>query len=175
MNETPSLIAMAKDGHRASFDDLIGPLLEQAYRLAYGFLREQQAAEDAVQEAAVKAWIHIGRLREGSDLRPWFLTIVANQCRSVQRGRWWSVLKGVDIDHASSPGDDAPEGSMDLQRVILGLQPADRALLILHYYHGLTLEEAAGVLRLSLGAAKSRLHRCLRRLRLQADIAEMRT
>jgi RNA polymerase sigma factor (sigma-70 family) len=174
MNETASVIAMAKDGHRPSFDDLIGPLVDQAYRLAYSFLRDHQAAEDAVQEAAVKAWLHFGQLREGSDLRPWFFTIVANQCRSVRRGRWWSVLKGVQVEQSAEP-DDGLAGSLDLQRVILGLHPTDRALLILHYYHGLTLEEAAGVLRLSRGAAKSRLHRCLERLRVQADVAEMRT
>jgi RNA polymerase sigma factor (sigma-70 family) len=175
MNETPSVLTLAKDGHRHSFDELIGPLAEPAYRLAYGILRDHQAAEDAVQEAAVKAWLHIGRLRETSGIRPWFFTIVANQCRSVRRGRWWSVLKGVTLDRGAEPADDALAGSLDLQRVILGLDPTDRALLILHYYHGLTLEETAGVLSLSHGATKSRLHRCLQRLRVQAEIAEMRT
>jgi RNA polymerase sigma-70 factor, ECF subfamily len=175
MNETLSLVAMASGGDRPAFDDLIGPLLEQGYRLAYGMLREHQAAEDAVQEAAVKAWVNVGRLREGSDVRPWFLTIVANQCRSMLRGRWWAVLKGVDVDREASTEHEELAGSLDLQRVILGLKPTDRALLILHYYHGLKLEEAAAILRLSHGAAKSRLHRCLERLRVRAEIAEMRT
>ena len=144
MPTQPNLVSAARSGDADAFDELIGAHLETGYRVALAILRNPDEAHDALQDSAFKAWRRLGQLKDGGAARAWFLTIVANQCRSVRRGRWWSVLKGVDVDHASSAGDDAPEGSMDLQRVILALQPADRALLILHYYHGLTLEEAAG-------------------------------
>src|SRR5438045_4424587 len=76
-------------------DEWFGPLLQDlvlpGYRLACGMLHDAAAAEDVVQEAALKAWRKRGRLRSGSDPLPWFLAIVANECRSVRRRRW-SVL-----------------------------------------------------------------------------------
>src|ERR1700693_978827 len=87
------LVSRAKDGDRSAFDQLVGPLVDQGFRLAYGMLHDREAAEDAVQEAAVRAWRKLGNVRPGSEMRPWFLAIVANQCRTTVRGRWWSVLR----------------------------------------------------------------------------------
>jgi RNA polymerase sigma-70 factor (ECF subfamily) len=50
------LVSRAKQGDRSAFDHLIGPLIEQGFRLAYGMLHDREAAEDAVQEAAVRSW-----------------------------------------------------------------------------------------------------------------------
>lgn len=158
--------------HQA-FDALFGPLVEPAYRLAYTMLLDREAAQDAVQEATINAWRHRARFREGADPRPWFYTIVANQCRSTRRARWWSVRKGVEIDApAASPVDDmAPR--LDLRNALLRLGPRDRALLVLHYHHGMTLEEAAASLGMSAAAAKSRLHRSRRRLRAELEPMEL--
>src|SRR6267378_5893764 len=97
----PDLVARAKEGDRSAFDQLIGPLVDQGFRLAYGMLHDRQAAEDAVQEAAVRAWRKLNNLRPGTEMRPWFLAIVANQCRNIARGRWWSVLR-VDLSLGSA-------------------------------------------------------------------------
>src|SRR6202040_2466324 len=83
----PDLINRAKEGDRSAFDELIGPLVDQGFRLAYGMLHDREAAEDAVQEAAVRSWRKLGNVRPGSEMRPWFLAIVANQCRTIVRGR----------------------------------------------------------------------------------------
>ncbi|MBO0837929.1 MAG: hypothetical protein J2P28_20770, partial [Actinobacteria bacterium] len=64
MPETKQPLERAKDGSRPAFDLLVGPLIEPGYRLAYSMLLDRQAAEDAVQEAAVKAWLHLDRLRD---------------------------------------------------------------------------------------------------------------
>src|SRR5947209_18645131 len=56
-------------------------------------LDDRAAAEDAVQEAALKAWRARGRFRSEAPFKPWFLTIVANECRSARRSRWWGVLR----------------------------------------------------------------------------------
>jgi RNA polymerase sigma-70 factor, ECF subfamily len=155
------------------FDALFGPLVEPAYRLAYTMLLDRAAAEDAVQEAAVNAWRHRSRFRGGADPRPWFFAIVANQCRSARRTRWWSVLKGVDIESPMASPIDGVALRLDLRKAVVQLKPQDRALLVLHYHNGLTLEEAATALGLSTGAARSRLHRSLRRLRVELAPAEV--
>src|SRR5437762_12520532 len=91
----PDLVRAAKRGDEAAFTALLRPLLEPAYRLAAGMLQDRQLAEDAVQEAAVKAWRKINQLREGTEMQPWFLGIVANECRTTRRGRWRSEERRV--------------------------------------------------------------------------------
>src|SRR6202158_5478697 len=75
------LLARARAGDGHAFDELLAPVLDPAFRLAMTMLKDRGAAEDAVQEAALKAWRTLGRFRAGAELRPWFLAIVANECR----------------------------------------------------------------------------------------------
>jgi len=147
----------------------MAPLIEPAYRLAYAMLRQREAAEDAVQEATLKAWRRLGQFRgEGGGLRAWYFTIVANECRSTQRGRWWSVLR---LGDASPPqgGDDRAMTASELRQSIVRLSHADRVLLYLFYWLDLPLEEVATVLGVSTGAARARLYRAVGRLRLELD------
>ena len=167
------LIERSVAGDRSAFEDLIGPLMEPAYRLACGMLLDRVEAEDAVQEATLKAWLKLDSFRPGRAFRPWFFTIVANQCRDLRRSRWWSVLRGIDIERPAAAVDLA--SGVELRRALAGLQVRDRALLVLNYYLDLPLEEAARVLGVSPAAAKSRLYRVLRRLRGQLDVQEART
>jgi len=98
------------------FADLVTPLVPAAQRLAFGMLQNAHDSEDAVQEATFKAWRAFPRLREQSNIRAWFLTIVANECRQRRRNRWWSILKlGATVVEEPTPsGSD--EAAMDLRR-----------------------------------------------------------
>src|SRR3989440_4534185 len=80
-----------------TFEELLSTVLDPAFRLAMTMLNDRTAAEDAVQEAAIKAWRSFGRFRAGAEMRPWFLTIVANECRSARRSRWWHVWRFPEI------------------------------------------------------------------------------
>jgi len=113
---TLTLVEAARAGDDSAFEALIEPLLPPAYRLANGLLHDRHAAEDAVQESALKAWRKIGRLREGSDMRPWFLGIVANECRSAMRTRWWSVIRNVLPDTADESTAEAVAPSARFRR-----------------------------------------------------------
>lgn len=170
---TQDLVERSLVGDRSAFEQLIEPLAEPAYRLACGILLDRDEAEDVVQEAALKAWLRLGGFRAGADFRPWFLTIVANHCRDVRRSRWWSVLRGVD-PRRSAPAQDLVAG-LDLRRALADLPGRERALLVLHYYLDLPLEEVARILGLSPAAAKSRLYRVLRRLRGNLGVCEAGT
>src|SRR5437588_3994000 len=98
MEQRPPVMARAASGDPDAFALLLEPLLNPAYRLAAVMLADRSAAEDAVQEASIKAWRKLGQLRgDASSLRPWFLSIVANECRMVRRQRWWSVVKVADV------------------------------------------------------------------------------
>lgn len=158
------LLRAAARGDEAAFDALVGPLLEPAFKLAVVFLRDPDEARDAVQEATIKAWRSLGRLREEASVRPWFLAIVANQCRTVRRGRWFSVIRLPSVPRGREV--DEPETAMDLGREVRGLPETDRAVLFLFFYLDLPLAEVGRVLGISPQAAKSRVHRAVERLRL---------
>ena len=118
-----------------------------------------------MQEATIKAWRGLGTLRSADAVRPWFLTIVANQCRSLLRGRWWSVVKLSDPRVASpSPEAEAVTRS-DLGRALDRLDRDSRVALFLRYYLDLPLAEVGQVLGISETAAKSRIQRAAARLR----------
>lgn len=148
-----------------AFDSLVGPLIDPAFKLAYVFLRDPNEAEDAVQEATLKAWRNLDRLRDESAVRSWFLSIVANQCRSMRRNRWWSVLR-MDATPATEQSAE-PDARIDLYRELSRLPETDRAALFLFFYVDMPLAEVGRVLRISPQAAKSRVHRAVARLRLE--------
>ncbi len=167
------LIRRAREGDRRAFDALVGPLIDPAFRLSYGLLHDRESAEDAVQEAALKAWRKLANVREGSDIKPWFLAIVANQSRTLQRGRWWSVLK-LDRVGASAPAsEDRIVRGADLRREIRLLPHDQRLPLVLHFYLDLPLEEVAAITGAPLGTVKSRIHRACGRLRPRIDVQEV--
>ena len=147
---------------------LIQPLLDPGFRLAMTMLRDRPAAEDAVQDAALKAWRHLDRFRVGAPPVPWFLAIVANECRSARRGRWWGVLKDWPVVAAPSLAD--PADRVDLQRALDRLPRRDLLLLTLYYHLDLPIEQVAAVLRTSPGAVKVRLHRIRQVLRPALEV-----
>jgi RNA polymerase sigma-70 factor (ECF subfamily) len=138
-----------------AFQAELEPLLAEAVRLATGMLLNAIEAEDAVQDACVRAWRHRVNRRAGSDLRPWFLAIVANQCREVRRGRWWHVARTAepDLAVAASPGDNA--ASIDLRSAIARLPYRRRLVIVLRYYLDLPFEEIAATAGCSIDAAKA--------------------
>ena len=172
IEQRPQLMASASAGDADSFASLIEPLLDPASRLAAVMLADRSSAEDAVQEASIKAWRKLRQLRgDQKSLRPWFLSIVATECRMARRQRWWSVLKVAELP---SP-DSIPEQSRtsDLQRALLKLSPDERLPLVLHFYLDLPIEEVARALHVSPSAAKSRIYRAAKRLRSDLTLEEV--
>jgi RNA polymerase sigma-70 factor (ECF subfamily) len=166
------LIRQAKAGDRRAFDALVGPLVNPAYRLAFGMLHDREAAEDAVQEAAFKAWRKLSNLRDGSGIKPWFFAIVANQCRTIRRSRWWSVLRLGDSDQRSLQIEDRIVRGADLRQALRRLNDDQRLAVVLHYYLDLPLEEVAAIVRAPVGTVKSRIHRGLEQIRPQIEARE---
>ena len=164
----------AAAGDASSFSELIEPLLDPAFRLAAVMLADRAGAEDAVQEASIKAWRKLRQLRGGeSSLRPWFLSIVANECRMARRQRWWSVVKLAEPPGADRGAPDAYGAVGDVRRALLRLKPEDRLPLVLHFYLDLPLDEVARALGVSEPAAKSRIYRAARRLRPELAMEEV--
>jgi RNA polymerase sigma factor (sigma-70 family) len=167
--------AMDQSGHidTDGFMDALDQVLPDGFRLAYAMIRNVDDAGDIVQEATLRAWRHRRSLRPGASIRPWFLAIVANQCRRTVKDRWWSVLKRSDLTAMAQQVDLARLDDTDsLRQGLLQLTERDRLILILRYYLDLSFEDVAATLKVSPGAARVRAHRALARLRPIIDIPE---
>ena len=165
MHSEPAPLLCEVDQSGLGFEADVAPLLEPCFRFALVMLSDPGEAEDAVQEAVTKAWRHLDQLREGAEMLPWLLGILANECRMTRRRRWWRVVRLADpprvVDH---PRGDDLEGA-ELRRAVSRLPRQLRLVIALRYYLDLPLEEVASAAGIPLGTAKSRLHRATRDLR----------
>lgn len=163
----------ARRGDAEALGDLLEPHLDTGYRLALSMLRLPDAAEDAVQESCFKAQRAVSGFRgDASAVRPWFLTIVANHCRSQLRRRhrgWLELMPEMETP------DESPnrERHLDLRRELSRMrQQKDRLVLALFYYLDLPLAEVAQVMGVSESAARSRLYRAVAVLRERIGTTE---
>jgi RNA polymerase sigma-70 factor, ECF subfamily len=170
VNQAPAAVRGAIVGDQGEFMALLEPVLPAAYRLAVGLLQSHPDAEDALQEAVLKAWQHFGRFRHGSDPKPWLLTIVANECRRQRRTRWRSVVKLPGSLEAKVGEPTADPETADLRRALYRLPYEQRLAVILRYYLDLSFGEVGQTLGVSTKAAKSRTYRALERLRLSPEV-----
>jgi RNA polymerase sigma factor (sigma-70 family) len=137
--------------------------VEPAYRLALVMLHDATEAEDVVQEAALKAWRKLPHLRERTQIQPWFFAIVANQCRSVKRGRWWSTQRLPVLPERGVRMEEGAIQGIDLAQAFRHLSAEDRLALHLFFAMDLPLPEAVcfdglvGVAPAGFGPAISRL------------------
>jgi len=152
----------------ADFDALVGPHLEAGYRTAIAILRNPDEANDAVQDAAFKAWRRIRQLNDANSARTWFLAIFANQCRSMRRTRWWSVIR---LQHVEVGAQDFASDATDIGRALAKLSREDRLALFLHFYLDLPLDEVGTVLGLSAAGAKTRVYRAAKKLRPDLEMS----
>lgn len=164
-----TLLEAAKAGDDGAFEILLRPVLQPGYRLAGGMLQDHQAAQDAVQEAAFKAWRKLQQLHDGSDMRPWFLGIVANECRSVRRSRWSSVMKVLVPETAAAPPTDSLLNGIELRSALRALDEKKRLALVLHWYLDLPLDEIAAITGSSVHAVEGQIQRGMHELRQRME------
>lgn len=142
---------------KAAFERLYLDMLPGLYRVAQGILRHPADAQDAVQQAAVKAWQSLDRLPGGHE-RAYFTRIVVNECRNIQRDR----MRALPVPEVPKRG--SPPGDSELARAIAALPEDLRLPLLMKYMEGYSEREIAAALGLGVPAVKSRLYRTRRRL-----------
>jgi RNA polymerase sigma-70 factor (ECF subfamily) len=175
------LVERAKRGDARAIDELVHRHQGIAVRTAHVITGDAAEAEDAAQDAFVKAFRALGRFRSGRPFRPWLLAIVANEARNRRRsaGRRTGLALRAAAQELSgeeggfgSPTAPSPEAALlererrlELLSAVEGLGEGDRLVLACRYFLGLSEEETAAAIGVRRGTVKSRTSRALERLR----------
>lgn len=177
MGERPAndLATRARQGDHQAYTQLVHQHRAVAFRVAYLIVGSAAEAEDAVQEAFVKAYLALHRFLPGSEFRPWLLKIVGNEARNRRRssGRRLHYESRLAREAASSYAAPSPEVAVEaadmqqrLVEAVNTLPPRERLVVGLRYFLELSEEETARAAGIPRGTVKSRLSRAIRRLRV---------
>jgi RNA polymerase sigma factor (sigma-70 family) len=164
------LVALACRGDGDAYASLVRAHSDIAFRTAMLITQDAAEAEEAAQDAFVKAWRSLGRFRAGEPWRPWLLTIVANEARNRRRsaGRRQALALRV-VPHTQAPSAEttvlAGETRATLLTALARLRDDDRLVLGCRYLLELSEAETAAALGVRPGTVKSRTSRALERLR----------
>jgi len=180
--QAKSLIAEGRheEAHQA-FGDLVGLEQRRASRLAYWYLRNAADADDAVQDAFVRAFMHLDSYRHDLPFEVWFTRILVNGCldrRKMQRRRDRWIVSGVDAEVAEvvgrppRGGQPSPEHGLlaaeqreRLSAAIDELPDRQRTVLLMCHHDGRSTREVGAITGLSEATVRVHLHRAMRRLR----------
>jgi RNA polymerase sigma factor (sigma-70 family) len=170
------LVERAKRGDGDAYTQLVRMHEQIAFRTAHLITGNSADAQDAAQEAFVKAYDALWRFRSGAPFRPWLLRIVANESHNQRRsaGRRTGLARRAGDDRTSGDAAPSPEAAVlaserraALLAAIDGLAEPHRLVIACRYLLELSEQETAAALNCRRGTVKSRLSRALEQLRLQ--------
>ncbi len=167
------LVERARRGDVGAYETLVRHYQEIAFRTAYVITGTAADAEDAAQDAFMKAHAALPRFRPGAPFRPWLLQIVANEARNRRRAggrRYRLALRAAEwaaggVEPSPEAGALAAERREELLGALAELREDDRQVIAYRYFLELSEAEMAAALGCARGTVKSRLARALDRLR----------
>jgi DNA-directed RNA polymerase specialized sigma24 family protein len=157
-------VRAARSGDARALEELLRALAGELMPLAAALAAGSGEADSLVGDTISRVYERIDQLQEDRAILPWARRILVHRFLDQRR---WSLrrpqcsIEGIDVPAPGSPGPEL----LDLRQAVTRLSRQDRALLVLHYWQGLSIDECAGELGVPSGTAKSRLNRALTRLR----------
>ena len=172
------LVERAIGGDHDAFARLAADAIDRMHAVARLILRDADDAEDATQEALVRAWRELGRLRDPERFEAWLRRLLVNACHDAGRRRRRQVTAAARVEQLRSVGPDGwhrVEMTDRLDRAFERLPIEQRTVLVLEHYLGLSGPEIAATVGIPLGTAKSRTRYATRAMRaaLEADEREL--
>ena len=163
------LITQAQQGDRRAFGELIRLNRERVINVVYRMCGDANLAEDAAQEAFIRAWQHLPNYRPRSPFRNWVYRIATNVALDFLRRE----KETMDVDALPlAASDRGPEATVErkergerVRQAVLALPPASRTVLVLREYEGLSYREIADAVGIPVGTVMSRLNYARTRLR----------
>ena len=170
------LVERARRGDVSAYEQIVERYRQPVFRAAYLVTRSSADADEAAQDAFVKAYRALGRFRAGAPLRPWLMRIAVNESRNRLRSaaRRDALAVRAAAERPPEDSDQSPEAALlaaerrhELLAAVERLREDDRLVISCRYFLGLSEAEAAQVLGWRTGTLKSRLSRALGRLRAE--------
>ena len=162
------LVLRAKGGDHDAFTTLVASSIARLDAASRLILRDGELARDAVQDSLVRAWRDLPGLRDPDRFDAWLHRLTVNACLDLARRRRRRSIE-VQLTPIAMPSIADPTADLaerqQLDEALGRLEPAWRAIVVMHYYLGMPLPDIAVALRIPLGTTKSRLHRALREMR----------
>jgi RNA polymerase sigma-70 factor, ECF subfamily len=160
----------AMEGNQDAFAEIVYAYQDAVYNLCYRMLGERTEAEDAAQEAFLRAYLNLKRYDPARSFKTWILSIASNYCIDRLRRRrlqWLSLDDEPTSDHLALSSDDPePEPAMlmrehskAIQKLLSDLSPEYRAAVVLRYWYDYSYAEIADIMDTTESAVKSRLFR----------------
>jgi len=176
-----SLITLAQNGDRNAYGELVRYHYGGVIQIIYRMCGDAELAQDAAQDAFIRAWLHLPAFRPGSSLRNWLYRIAVNAAIDMLRRETKTTdveietLTLTDLHNGPEAALVRKEQAAAVQRAIQGLTEASRKVLVLREYGELSYKEIAEVLGIPLGTVMSRLNYARRQLKeaLQRNSIEM--
>lgn len=173
-DELAALVLDARRGEPGAFDELVRRTYVDTYTLAVRLTGNEEDARDVVQEAYLRAWKSIKRFRGDSQFSTWMYRITANAAHTATQKR--RRQRTATLDEVAEPADtrfeaqpdavvESAAGLAQLSEAVDELPPKLRSIVILKDVYGLSHEDIAEELGISVTAAKVRLHRGRKKLR----------
>lgn len=161
------LVRRARSGDREAFGQLAAAEVDRLLAVARLILRDPDLAEDAVQEALVRCWRQLPRLRDVERFDGWLYRILVNAAadESKRRRRFEATVHAIRVEPATDHDVQVIVDRDQLEQGFRGLSIDHRAVVVLHHYLGLPLTEIAATLGIPTGTAKSRYHYAMSALR----------
>ena len=172
-----AVVASAATGDEVAFARIVAAHHDDMARVAYVVCGDVEIAQDAVQAAWPKVWAKLGTVRDPGRIRPWLMSVAANEAKQLARGRSRRRVREIPMDDATAgastetgsrhwgadPGNRA--GELDLANALATLNQSDRTIVALRYAAGLTSDEIGRAIGMTGGGVRARLSRLLDRLR----------
>jgi RNA polymerase sigma-70 factor (ECF subfamily) len=167
------LVSRAQRGDREAFSVLAGAAVDRLHTLARLILRDADLAQDATQDALVRAWLDLPSLRDVDRFDAWLYRVTIRACSNTRRTtkRWVGRLSVVETEATELDRSSDLADRDELEQALRRLTVAQRTIVVLTFYLGYPVVDVADVLDIPVGTAKSRLHYALEALRaaLAAD------
>ncbi|MFV2062378.1 MAG: RNA polymerase sigma factor [Chloroflexota bacterium] len=168
------VVVRAQGGDERAFATLATESARRMNALAVGILRDRDLAEDAVQQALLSIWKDLPSLRDPSRFEAWSYRLLVRACYAEARRKRRHLPDGLTAAPQRYVTPDASATVADRDQIARGFERLSidqRAVVVLHAYFDMPLEQVATVLGVPAGTARSRLHRALQSLRasLEAD------
>ena len=161
------MVSRAAAGDRIAFTRIVDAYHADMARVAYVVAGDQAIAEDAVQAAWAIAWRRLATLRDPDRLRPWLMSVAANEARQMLRRQHRATVVEIDAALLADPAPDPSDAidRLDLENALGRLKPEDRKLLALRYVARLDSDEIGGLVGMSPSGVRGHLSRVVGRLR----------